>query len=276
MRALLYDIHGNLPALEAVLEDAERAGATSYLLGGDYALFGAWPVETLDRLEGLDAVWLRGNGERWTAKPAGAPDREPLVGALRECRRLLSPARVASLAALPFDFSHDGRGGGTLFCHASPRSDVIGFEPEPADDEADQLAGVAERRVVAGHTHIQFRRQSAVAGVELVNPGSVGLPLDGDTRAAYALQDPDGGIELRRVEYDVGHSALTVRARFGPWAETVARRLEQAALVLAPPAARAPSATSPAIRALSATPPAARATPATQPAARAPSPAATT
>jgi diadenosine tetraphosphatase ApaH/serine/threonine PP2A family protein phosphatase len=240
-KALLYDIHGNLPALEAVLDDAARAGATSYLLGGDYALFGAWPVETLERLDGLDAEWLRGNGERWTARPAGAPDREPLVGGLRACRRLLSPERVAELAELPFELSCNG----TRYCHASPRSDVIGFEPEPADDEADQLAGVAAApaaRVIAGHTHIQFRRPSALAGIELVNPGSVGLPLDGDTRAAYALQDPDGEIELRRVEYDVAAAARAVRERFGPWAETVARRLEQATLVLAPPVAPVPPA----------------------------------
>ena len=69
MLALLYDIHGNLPALEAVLEDAEGAGADRFILGGDYAAFGAWPAETVERLRGLDARWLRGNVDRWTVDP---------------------------------------------------------------------------------------------------------------------------------------------------------------------------------------------------------------
>ncbi len=74
MRGLLYDIHGNLLALEAVLEDADGLGVDRFVLGGDYALFGAWPSETVERLRRLDAVWIRGNGERWTAAPAQAPE----------------------------------------------------------------------------------------------------------------------------------------------------------------------------------------------------------
>jgi diadenosine tetraphosphatase ApaH/serine/threonine PP2A family protein phosphatase len=228
--ALLYDIHGNLPALEAVLADAHAAGAQRYLLGGDYALFGAWPLETLARLQQLPADWLRGNGERWTAEPASAPQREPLRSALAACRALLSPGQIAQLAALPLALVCDG----TLFCHASPSSDVAGFEPVAGEQEREQLAGISARRVIAGHTHHQFRRRAAVAGIELVNPGSVGLPLDGDRRAAYALIDAVGEITLRRVEYDVELSAAALRARFGAWAETVARRLERAELVLAP------------------------------------------
>ena len=68
--ALLYDVHGNLPALEAVLEDAEAAGARRFRLGGDYALFGPYPAETVKRLRTLEGDWIRGNGERWTAAPA--------------------------------------------------------------------------------------------------------------------------------------------------------------------------------------------------------------
>ncbi len=230
MLAILYDIHGNLPALEAVLADAYAAGADDYLLGGDYALFGAWPAETLDRLDGLPATWLRGNGERWAADPSGAPAREPLRSALRTCRELLSPERIADLVALPPELERYG----TLFCHASPGSDVLGFERAADDDEAERLAGVSAMRVVAGHTHVQFARPAAVAGIEIVNPGSVGLPLDGDQRAAYALLADDGEVHLRRVPYDVERAVAAVRERFGAWAETVARRLEQAQLILAP------------------------------------------
>lgn len=231
MLGILYDIHGNLPALDAVLADAQLAGADRFLLGGDYTLFGAWPLETLERLDGLNADWLRGNGERWTANPAAAPAREPLRSALAACREVLPEARIARLGRLPAELTGDG----TLFCHASPGSDVIGFKPGAAFDEGMRLVHLEARRVIAGHTHVQFHRPSTIAGIELVNPGSVGLPLDGDRRAAYALLDDDDKVQLRRVEYDVDASARAVRQQFGPWAETVACRLERAELVLAPP-----------------------------------------
>ena len=67
MLGLLYDIHGNLPALEAVLAEADALGVDSWLLGGDYGIPSPWPLETLERLEALpNATWIRGNGERWT------------------------------------------------------------------------------------------------------------------------------------------------------------------------------------------------------------------
>jgi diadenosine tetraphosphatase ApaH/serine/threonine PP2A family protein phosphatase len=105
---------------------------------------------------------------------------------------------------------------------------VRSFFPEPADDEAELLAGVHHRRVVFGHTHLPFRRISAVDGIELVNPGSVGLPFDGDTRAAYALLHHDHSVEHRRVEYDHGAVAARLREIDEPWTETVAKRIEQA------------------------------------------------
>src|SRR5437763_10661022 len=88
--ALLYDVHGNLPGLEAVLDDAAEQGAEQFVLGGDYALFGAWPEETVARLRELpDARWIRGNGERWTARPGEAPDNEVVQGAIAACRGAL-------------------------------------------------------------------------------------------------------------------------------------------------------------------------------------------
>lgn len=227
MLALLYDVHGNLPALEAVLADAEAAGARRFLLGGDYALFGAWPRETLQRLRGLDADWIRGNAERWTADPVAAPAREPLHSGLGVCRELLGEEVVGRLARLPAALVRDG----VRYCHASPSSDTDAFDPEPGPRDVELLDGVPERRVVFGHTHLQFRRVAA-GGVELVNPGSVGLPFDGDPRAGYALVR-DGAVQLRRVPYDHRASAAAVRERFGPWAETVARRIERSRLVLA-------------------------------------------
>ena len=226
MLALLYDVHGNLPALEAVLDDARRRGASGFLLGGDYALFGPWPAETVESLERLrQADWIRGNGERWTAAPAQAPDDPVVQGAIGACREALGGGTVERLAALPETLAREG----TLFCHGSPVSDVRSFFPEPAEDEQELLEAATEPRLVFGHTHLPFRRTAVVRGIELVNPGSVGMPFDGDPRAAYALLHGDGAIEHRRVAYDHGASAERVRERFaGRWADVVADRLQRA------------------------------------------------
>ena len=224
MLALLYDVHGNLPALRAVLEDAAAQGATRFLLGGDYALFGPAPLQTVAALRELDATWIRGNGERWTADSNAAPTDEVVQGAILACREALGQALVLELAAL----DEQRVDAGVRYCHGSPVSDVRSFFPQPADDEAELLAGVGERRLVFGHTHLPFRRV-AEGGLELVNPGSVGMPFDGDPRAAYALVHDDDRVEHRRVEYDHLASAAAVRERFeGAWTGTVAARIERA------------------------------------------------
>jgi putative phosphoesterase len=225
VEALVYDVHGNLPALEAVLADARAAGAERWILGGDYALFGGWPAETVERLRELPAAtWVRGNGERWTAQPDDAPEDPVVRGAIAAAREALGEAAVASLSALPATAVH----GETLICHASPISDVRSFLPEPGDDEDELLADVRARRLVFGHTHLPFRRNAR--GIELVNPGSVGMPFDGDPRAAYALVRDDGEVEHRRVEYDHMASARRVRDAFADaqWTEVVAWRIEGA------------------------------------------------
>src|ERR671932_976309 len=204
--AILYDIHGNLPALEAVLADARAAGAERFVLGGDYALFGPWPRETVERLRELDADWIRGNGERWTAHPHDAPQDDVVQSAAAACRELLGDDLVSHLAALPFELCRDG----VRYVHASPASDVRSFGPEHDDSEEEMLDGILETRLIFGHTHLPFRRQ-AKAGIELVNPGSVGMPFDGDHRAAYALADGDAELEHRRVDYDYERTTAALR-----------------------------------------------------------------
>ncbi len=221
MEALVYDVHGNLPALEAVIADA--GDARRFVLGGDYALFGGWPKETVQRLQALpDALWIRGNGERWTANPGDAPDNPVVPGAIEAARAALGPQVVEDLGALPSSLTR----GDTLVCHGSPVSDVRSFMPEAADDEDELLRGVTARRLIFGHTHLPFRRMAG--GVELINPGSVGMPFDGDPRAAYALVQDDGRVEHRRVAYDHEASAERVRSFDAPWAEVVAERILRA------------------------------------------------
>ncbi len=226
MLALLYDIHGNVRALEAVLADAERQGTTAFLIGGDVALFGPWPEETVARLDELEpATSIRGNGERWTADPDAAP--EWLRGATAAAREALGDELVAAHMALP---ASAPIGDDTRAWHGSPVSDVRSFLPEPGDDEAELLAGAREQRLIFGHTHVPFARAAAVGATELVNPGSVGMPLDGDHRAAYALLHDDGTIEHRRVAYDHAAATTVLRDRYGDtdWYRRVAHRFAEA------------------------------------------------
>ena len=224
MLGLIYDVHGNLEALEAVLADAGEAGIGRFLLGGDYALFGPRPAETVERLRSLDARMIRGNGERWTAHAHEAPDDDVVQGAIEECRAQLGDRTVADLAALPEWVADEGR---VRYCHGSPISDVRSFMPEPGDDDEELLGDHSEPLLVFGHTHLPFERPGP-RGVRLVNPGSVGMPFDGDPRASWAILHDDGRVEHRRVGYDHEAAARAVRELGGAWTNVVARRIEQA------------------------------------------------
>ena len=220
--AILYDVHGNLEALETVLAEAERAGVTAYVLGGDYATFGPWPRETAERLEAVPAVVrIRGNVERWLREEPEEP-RPIVLAALAAAREALGAELVRRLYGLP----ERGELDGILVCHGSPLSDVDSFAPEPEDGEERMLAGESGRTILFGHSHVQFRRPGPDETL-LVNPGSVGMPLDGDPRAAWALYD-DGEIDLRRTEYDVERAAAQMRT-YGEWAEPIVYRIEHGA-----------------------------------------------
>jgi diadenosine tetraphosphatase ApaH/serine/threonine PP2A family protein phosphatase len=214
--AVLYDIHGNLPALEAVLADAEDAGADRFLLGGDYGTPSPWPHETLARLRELpEATWIRGNGERWLREP---PEISMVVQAYEDFEGVLSDEEIDRLYGLPQSAELDG----ILYVHGSPISDVESFAPHPEAGEERLLGGVRDRTIVFGHSHQQFRR-SGPDGTDLVNPGSVGMPLDGDVRAAWATWD--GDFELRRTEYDVERAAAAYRAMGGELGDFTANRI---------------------------------------------------
>jgi diadenosine tetraphosphatase ApaH/serine/threonine PP2A family protein phosphatase len=217
--AVLYDIHGNLVALEQVLEDADAAGAGSYLLGGDFGAGSPWPRATLERLRALpDTTWIRGNGERWLREPP--LDRPDVAGALAEMDSGWGTDE-GWLYSLQPQVELDG----VLYTHGSPLSDVDSFAPQASDDDVRMLNGVHDTTVVFGHSHLQFTRPGP-NGTTLVNPGSAGMPLDGDVRAAYALRHDDGQFEFRRVAYDVERAAIAWESLPG-WGPMVAKRLRK-------------------------------------------------
>jgi predicted phosphodiesterase len=201
--AALYDVHGNLPALDAVL--AEIPDGVPILVGGDVAA-GPWPAETLERLRALgDRVhWIRGNADRevWEdARGMAPPEMTDFV------RAHLSEEQLDFLRPMPLTetFAIDGLGR-VLFCHATPRDDEeILTRISPDDRWATALAGVEADVVVCGHTHVQFERP--VGAVRLVNAGSVGMPYETEPGAYWALVGPD--VELRRTPYVAGDIAST-------------------------------------------------------------------
>jgi diadenosine tetraphosphatase ApaH/serine/threonine PP2A family protein phosphatase len=221
-------VHGNLPALDAVLADALGSGVERFWLGGDYALFGGWPAETVERLRGVEPeVMIRGNVERWAADPGQAPGEAFFQEAIADCRQALGAAEADALGALPVDGARDG----WHIVHASPAGDMDGLLPRARDDEERLLADAREPRVLCGHTHMAFRRESF--GVEIVNPGSVGIPLDGDHRASYVLLGDDGEVVNRRVEYDWQAAIDQLDEAFpgAAWTTEIAGRIERARMV---------------------------------------------
>jgi diadenosine tetraphosphatase ApaH/serine/threonine PP2A family protein phosphatase len=216
---VLYDIHGNVPALDEVLLDAETVGVDRWLLGGDYGTPSPWPLETLARLRELpNATWIRGNGERWLREPPH--DRPEVMETYDLFLGGLPEEEIETLYSLPERAELDG----VLYVHGSPLSDVDSFAAQPQDEEERLLAGEHDRAIVFGHSHLQFRRPGP-NGTDLINPGSVGMPLDRDARAAWATWD--GDFEFRRVEYDVERAAAGYRSMGGDFGEFAARRIEK-------------------------------------------------
>jgi len=187
--AALYDIHGNLAALDAVL--AEVPDDATIVVGGDICAGGEQPSETLARLRSLGdrVAWLRGNADRELH-----PDEEGLAPAefLEQARSQLSEEEIEFLHELP----ETQVIGDVLYCHASPRNDLDIFtERTPEERIAFLFAGLEVPTVVCGHTHMQYDRR--VGGVRVVNAGSVGMPYE-EEPGAYWLLD----LVHRRTLYD--------------------------------------------------------------------------
>jgi predicted phosphodiesterase len=202
--AALYDVHGNLPALEAVLAEVD---ADTILVGGDVAL-GPMPKETLSLLRDRGATFIRGNCDREVATPSEG--EELWTRRARWVHEQLDGEELAFLRDLPHPLPMEVDGlGEVLFCHGSPRSDeeiLTAITPPKRLDPI--LDGVTQNLVVCGHTHAQFDR--LLGDRRLVNAGSVGMAYEGEPGiAAWALLGPT--VELRRTPYDVEAAAALVR-----------------------------------------------------------------
>jgi predicted phosphodiesterase len=209
--AVLADIHGNLPALDAVLAEPDVLTAGAVVLLGDIAL-GPLPGPVLDRLAELGdrAVWVHGNCEREmvTAFDGGVVPG-PFGGDAAKSAALIGREHRNRLDGLPLTVTLNVAGlGPVLFAHASPRrDDEMVLVDSPPERWAEVLGDVAEPTVVLGHTHMPYDRLAA--GRRVVNPGSVGMPY-GHPGAAWALLGPE--VSLRRTQYDTTAAAASIAA----------------------------------------------------------------
>jgi putative phosphoesterase len=229
--AAIYDIHGNLPALEAVLAEIRQADVDQVVVGGD-VLPGPMPRETLDCLLDLEVPvrFISGNGDRVVVEQMKGKESNEVPQQFREVIRWnaqqLHPDDEQRLAGWPKTVCVQVRGlGDVLFCHATPRNDIEVFTRlTPEDRLVKVFEGLDVPVVVCGHTHMQFDR--TIGAIRVVNAGSVGMPFQGPG-AYWLLLGPD--VQLRRTAYDLANAAERIRATKYPQGE------DFAAGVLKPP-----------------------------------------
>ena len=220
--AALYDIHGNLPALKAALDEAKARDCDAMVFGGDVAS-GYMPAETLSLLMALrpQARFVMGNADRELIQiwDGGEPPTG-FVGDLSAwAARQLNRQQRDFLASFEPLVEYEVVGvGHVLFCHGTPRSDEEIVTPKTPDEVlAEVLGPITADIVVGGHTHIQMERRTG--GKRFVNAGSVGMPYGG-TGAFWLLLGPD--VDLRQTQYDLETAAAAIRGTRGPGASEFA------------------------------------------------------
>lgn len=233
--AAIYDIHGNLPALEVVLQDIRQVEVDHVVVGGD-VFPGPMPRETLACLLNLDipVQFIHGNGDREVlAQMRGMETNtvpEQFRGIIRWTAQQLHPEHEWLLASWTKTLRLEIGGlGEVLFCHATPRSDTEIFTRlTPEDCLLPVFEGLNVPLVICGHTHIQFDRM--IGRVRVVNAGSVGMPF-GEPGAYWLLLGPD--VQFRHTPYDLTKAVERIRDTNYPQAQDFAARN-----VLQPPTER--------------------------------------
>jgi putative phosphoesterase len=224
--AALYDVHGNLPALDAVLQEIRQAEVEQVVVGGDVVL-GPMPREALERLLDLDipVQLIRGNCDRDVLAQRAGIETGALPETVREVvrwvARQLDPEHEQAMALWPATLRIEIPGlGEVLFCHATPRNDTEIFTRlTPEDVLLPVFEGLDAAVVVCGHTHMQFDR--TIGKVRVVNAGSVGMPF-GEPGADWLLLGP--GVQLRHTPYDLTSAAERIRNTDYPQAQDFAAR----------------------------------------------------
>jgi predicted phosphodiesterase len=223
--AALFDIHGNSPALEAVLADIRRLGVDRIVVGGD-VVPGPMPAPALELLlhSGLPTLFIHGNGERdvVSASKGEALTRVPPAfrDAITWSAEQLNRQQLGIIESWPRTAEIQSGGRRFLFCHATPRDDNEIITRDTADGVLTALFGVGGLTAVCGHTHMQFDRR--IDALRIVNAGSVGMPF-GAPGAYWALLDDDT-VEMRHLPYDVDAAAERIRATSFPGASDFAAR----------------------------------------------------
>lgn len=200
MRILvLADIHANWPALSAIQETFDAC-----LVLGDLVEYGAQPTECIDWVRKHATVIIRGNHDHSVAQrvpPPSGSGLRALSGATRlQHWNILSPTHLKYLSRLPVSQSVELGNQRYYLVHATPRDPMDEYLAMDADAWKARLATIDADFVCVGHTHLQFHMD--LGRLQILNPGSVGQPRDGDPRAAYAIIQ-DGRVELKRVAYDI-------------------------------------------------------------------------
>lgn len=196
--ALISDIHANLPALEAVINDMPEVDEV--LCAGDIVGYNPWPAECVDRIRSLATMTVQGNHDRTVNNPEAYFHNYQAEAGLNHAKSKLSDEQKEWLQALPkhVEFAN----GNFRLVHSHPDSDNLGSYVFPRNFPEMRPYLDKHQGIVLGHTHIQHKAE--IDGRLIVNPGSVGQPRDGTPSAAYAILDPENKrVEFRRVEYDI-------------------------------------------------------------------------
>jgi predicted phosphodiesterase len=216
--AVLSDVHGVLPALEAVLAEPDVRSADLIVLTGDLAA-GPMPVPTLDALTALRdrAVWVRGNADRELVALSRGADGTSIPDPVAPwAAAQLRPDQVELLAGLPLTAELTIPGlGRTVFCHATPRDDEeVTLVDSSLDRWAEVFGGLDSdvSTVVCGHTHMPFVRLTDRRLV--ANPGSIGMPYGG-AGGHWALLGRGVRVSLRRTEFDLDAACALITAESG-------------------------------------------------------------
>jgi predicted phosphodiesterase len=236
---LLSDIHGNLVALDAVLEDMARQGPFDHtVVAGDLVWAGPWPAEVVDRVRSLDAAVIQGNTDAFLShQPDDTPedkDQKHFAALVEWYTAVLGPERVAYLLNLPF--AHriaPAAGHDLLVVHANPQDQEQAISPRMSDEDLEVLLGPPEacdwEALAFGHLHIPYNRRWHDR--LLADVSGCGLPMDGDRRAAYTILTWEGTtwqVEHRRVLYAVPEVVHKMQTGGMPRGKHFAERLLRA------------------------------------------------